>query len=271
MEHKNIHEAIAAVMGEVGYVKKERNARLDYTFAGEAALIAALRPAMVEHGIYCHVLEMRDVQREVYTTKGGTPMVNIRLIAIVRFAHAPSGTWVDTQAVGEGSDAGDKSANKAMTGAYKYALRQTFCIETGDDPDKEGSEERAGKTDGKAEPSPSEVPLCHECRRPGVKKQVSDRPNKEGNVSPNAGKWFYRCEKCKDAKNPQFNLFIMWEDDWLTLLKDEKQEEPAATSEAPTDDKFPLCKTCGAALIKDASGQLTCVVCEGKQKEGKLL
>ena len=35
---------------------------------------------------------------------------------------------------GEGSDTGDKASNKALTGAYKYALRQTFCIETGDDP-----------------------------------------------------------------------------------------------------------------------------------------
>ena len=69
-------------------------------------------------------------------------MVNTVIQATLRFSHAPSGTSIDVTAVGEGSDAGDKGANKAMTGLYKYALRQTFCIETGDDPDKFASEER---------------------------------------------------------------------------------------------------------------------------------
>src|SRR3990167_199841 len=140
-DNKNIHEAIHAVMQEVGYVKKERAANLNYSFAGEAALIAALRPSMVEHGIYMHVLEIKDVQREQYTTARGTAMVNTVISAIVRFIHAPSGTSIDVAATGEGSDAGDKSANKAMTGLFKYAIRQTYMIETGDDPDKQASEE----------------------------------------------------------------------------------------------------------------------------------
>ena len=139
---KSIHEAISAVMGEVGYVKKTKSGGLNYSFAGEAALISALRPAMVEQGIYMHVLEVRGITRENYITKSGTAMVNTVIQAVVRFTHAPTGTSIDVAAVGEGSDAGDKGANKAMTGLYKYALRQTFCIETGDDPDKFASEER---------------------------------------------------------------------------------------------------------------------------------
>jgi hypothetical protein len=45
---ENIHQAINAVMNEVGYVKKIRSAGVNYSFAGEAALIAAIRPSMVE-------------------------------------------------------------------------------------------------------------------------------------------------------------------------------------------------------------------------------
>jgi hypothetical protein len=56
--------------------------------------------------------------------------------------HVHSDTYIDIQTTGEGADSGDKSSNKAMTGGYKYALRQVFCIETGDDPDKYPSEER---------------------------------------------------------------------------------------------------------------------------------
>lgn len=138
---KDIHEAINEVMQEVGYVKKQKAGNLNYTFAGEAALISALRPAMVEHGIYMHVLKIENVTRENYTTAKGTAMVNTVISAIIRFAHV-SGTYIDVASTGEGSDAGDKSANKAMTGLYKYAMRQTFCIETGDDPDKFQSDER---------------------------------------------------------------------------------------------------------------------------------
>ena len=39
-------------------------------------------------------------------------------------------------AIGEGMDRGDKSINKAMTAAYKYAMFELFCIPTeGDDAD----------------------------------------------------------------------------------------------------------------------------------------
>lgn len=145
-EEKNIHEAIVAVMKEVGYVQKQKAAELRYTFAGEAALIAALRPPMVEHGIYMAVIEIKDIQTLQYTTKSGTSMFKVSLVAVIRFTHAPSGTFTDVMATGEGADSGDKSFNKALTGAYKYALRETFCIETGDDPDKYPSEEMVAET-----------------------------------------------------------------------------------------------------------------------------
>ena len=138
----NIHTAINQVMQGVGYVKKEKGTGVPYTFAGESALIQALRPSMVANEIYMHVAEIKNVEREQYTTTKGTQMVNTVMTGIVRFTHAPTDTHIDVWATGEGSDAGDKSANKALTGMFKYAMRQTFMIETGDDPDKHASEER---------------------------------------------------------------------------------------------------------------------------------
>lgn len=142
---KNIHEAINAIMAEVGYVQKTRSGGLNYTFAGEAALIAALRPAMVEHAVYMSVANITDIHRGEYTTAKGSVMQIVDLSATVRFTHAPSATSIDVVALGSGADTGDKASNKALTGAYKYALRQTFCIETGDDPDDRVSEPRAAK------------------------------------------------------------------------------------------------------------------------------
>jgi len=146
MEHKNIHEAINGVMKEVGYVQKEKKQGLNYSFASEAALIQALRPVMVEHGIYAYVIEVLKIYRDNYSTKSGTVMTNTLEHGKVRFQHVHSETFIDVEATGEGADAGDKSANKAMTGMLKYALRQTFMIETGDDPDKDASVERAEVT-----------------------------------------------------------------------------------------------------------------------------
>ena len=152
----NIHTAILEVMGKVGYVQK--TGRVDapgakYNYAGEADLIAALRPAMLEAGIYIHVVGVTDIQREAYANKSGTHMMNTAVNLALRFTHAPSGTSIDVGAAGEGSDSGDKSTPKALTGAFKVALRQTFCIETGDDPDQQASFEQEREA-----PKPLEVP-----------------------------------------------------------------------------------------------------------------
>lgn len=144
MEKSNIHTAINAVMQSVGYVKKSGSRGLNYTYAGEAALIEAVRPEMVANGVYMSVASV-EYARDAYKTKNGTLMNSTIVSGVIRFTHAPSDTSIDVFAIGEGADAGDKSANKAMTGMYKYAIRQTFCIETGDDPDKYASEEQEAK------------------------------------------------------------------------------------------------------------------------------
>lgn len=147
---KNIHQAIIAVMSEIGYVQKQAGGKLGYSYAGEAALIKALRPSMIAHNVYCFVADVLSVERGTFTTKNGTVMNRTLSHGIVRFIHAPSDTHIDVHATGEGMDPGDKSANKAATGMLKYALRQTFLIETGDDPDKassQGMEKENGQGD----------------------------------------------------------------------------------------------------------------------------
>lgn len=136
---KNIDEAIAAIYHEVGYVQKKRGGTLNYAYAGETALIEALRPAMVEHGITIRCISAEGFSRERFAvTKNGYENNHYFVTAVFtfRFTHATSQTHVDAAAIGEGFDSLDKASYKAMTGALKYALRQTFLIETGDDPDK---------------------------------------------------------------------------------------------------------------------------------------
>jgi len=162
MEHKNIFEALLAVYKEVGYVQKQSSPTLKYTFAGEGAFIRELRPALIEHGITLHVLSMGEMVQTTYQAgyEGKTTMFKTILRGTVRFQHI-TGTFIDVNSYGEGADTGDKSVNKAMTDMYKYALRQTFMIETGDDPDKEAPEPsvvQEAKKMGAVE-KPIEVPL----------------------------------------------------------------------------------------------------------------
>jgi hypothetical protein len=144
-ELKNINEAINWIMSNVGYVQKKTAKNLTYTFAGEAALIQAVRPWMVLAGVTMYVAKVSNKVREQYETKSGTTMNSITLDAVIVFMHTASGTYIEVMSSGEGADTGDKASNKALTGAYKYAIRQTFCIETGDDPDEHSSEKMERK------------------------------------------------------------------------------------------------------------------------------
>ena len=104
-------------------------------------MIKALRPAMLKHGVHCYVADILEINQGSFTTKNGAVMNHVTAHGIVRFYHPISETSVDVHAMGEGMDAGDKAGNKAATGLLKYALRQTFLIETGDDPDANSSVE----------------------------------------------------------------------------------------------------------------------------------
>lgn len=135
-EHKNIGEALLAVYKEVGYVqKKGRNQAQSYNYAGEKDFIEALRPAMIENGIIVYPSGVADKQ-VVEIRKGDKVNINVTATYCFTFVHVSSNTIIQAQVSGEGSDPLDKGSYKAMTGAYKYALRQTFMIETGNDPEK---------------------------------------------------------------------------------------------------------------------------------------
>ena len=50
------------------------------------------------------------------------------------FTDVDTGEEITAKVAGEGLDPGDKAPYKAMTGALKYALLQSFLLATGDDP-----------------------------------------------------------------------------------------------------------------------------------------
>ena len=141
-KHESLRAAQVAVMKDVGYVQKKGrvgSGNYGYTYAGEKELIAQLRPSMIKHGIVMYPDICEVVKTEDYTTSKGHRMSLFLGKRRFCFEHVESGEQAFVEVFAEASDQGDKRASKAMTLAKKYALREFFLIETGDDPDADVS------------------------------------------------------------------------------------------------------------------------------------
>jgi hypothetical protein len=143
-----VAQKIVAVMEKVGYLKKDKQLEGGgrYMYLSEEKVTAELHAAFVECGLLVAPVGMELVENREDMTKAGNALHNTRIKARYRFIDPEDNSALDVEVFGEGSDSGDKTMNKCMTGAYKYALRQTFMISTGDDPDKEPSQESVKST-----------------------------------------------------------------------------------------------------------------------------
>lgn len=141
-DHKNIHEAVLAVYqgGKLYAQKASRNDVQSYNYVSEADFLALLRPQLAEHDITCFP-QHSVISEGTFTTAKGTVMQRITIGGDFSFIHAPSQTSIVVRTIGQGTDQQDKAAYKAMTGALKYAVRQLFLVETGDDPEEPKTDE----------------------------------------------------------------------------------------------------------------------------------
>jgi hypothetical protein len=153
-EPTNVLEALNHLMGRVGYVQKTASDGLPYTFASEPEFIRAVRPHMVDLGLTIHPIKQEHIETVQYLTARGAQAFNRVFRVTFRITHSPTKEHLDVQTIGEGTDYGDKSCNKAMTVALKYALRQSLLIETGDDPDQFNSDDFVADKTSKTKPRP---------------------------------------------------------------------------------------------------------------------
>lgn len=131
-----IYELMGKVLAEVGHVGKDSvNQQQGFRYRSIDAVYGALNPVLAKHGIFM-APEVLSKTREERTNKHGTVLAFTCLRMKYTF-YAPDGSNVSCVVEGEGMDSGDKSSNKAMAVAHKYALLQTFCIPTEEhkDPD----------------------------------------------------------------------------------------------------------------------------------------
>jgi hypothetical protein len=172
-EPKNVYEALNFLMARVGYVQKEQSDELPYSFASETAFVAAIRPHMVDLGLTIQQIEVEHLKTEIYQTKRGATAFNRVFLFTWQISHAPTETFTTVTSIGEGTDYGDKSCNKAMTVGLKYAMRQTLYMQTGDDPDQFNSEDYLrGNGD---EPEYVQRERAERVARGGSKKRVKNQ------------------------------------------------------------------------------------------------
>ena len=131
-----IYEAINNVMADIGCIGKDkRNSQQNFNYRGVDDVMNALQPALIKHKVFIAPEVLEHTREERLTKSGGNIVYSILK---VKFTFTASdGSAVPVTVIGEAMDSADKSSNKAMSVAFKYACFQLFCIPTEEmiDPD----------------------------------------------------------------------------------------------------------------------------------------
>lgn len=160
-----VYAAIAAVMADAakeGIAKDRNNAQQGYKFRGIDDVYNALAPILSRNGLLMlpNVLSRSVVERQ--TQKGGT-LFYTTVEAEFTLVSAEDGSSHVIKTYGEAMDSGDKSTNKAMSAAYKYAAMQAFCIPTQGDNDADAeTHEVAPRAAARPAPKPNAPPTLKE-------------------------------------------------------------------------------------------------------------
>lgn len=137
-DKKNIYQTINAVMADVGAIGKGKtNSQQGFNYRGIDDVLNALQPAFIKNRLCCVPEILEQTREERQTARGGNLIYSVCKIKYHFIAE--DGSQVEAVVIGEGMDSGDKSTNKAMSVAFKYACFQVFCIPTEEmqDPDAE--------------------------------------------------------------------------------------------------------------------------------------
>jgi ERF superfamily len=130
----NLRQKLAEVRRRIGYIQKRgHNERSNYSYVTAADIAGSVGDILAELGVVV-IPRLEDISYESAAGRGEATRM-ARVVMAYTFADVDSGEEVVAKVAGQGLDAGDKAPYKAMTGALKYALLQSFLLATGDDPE----------------------------------------------------------------------------------------------------------------------------------------
>jgi len=137
MTTAKVYQAIAEItqqIGEQGIAKDRKNQQQGYSFRGIDDIFNALSPLLATNKLCILPRVLSREQTERQTAKGGALFYTVVEVEF-DFVSAEDGSKHTIKTYGEAMDSADKSTNKAMSAAYKYAVMQSFCIPTEGDND----------------------------------------------------------------------------------------------------------------------------------------
>jgi hypothetical protein len=131
-----IYKKLIAILQEVDAIgKNKKNLGQGYMFRGIDDMYNAIHPLFSKNGVFITSEVLNSKREERQAAKGGNL---IYTIVTCKFNfYAEDGSFVSSTLDGEAMDSGDKSTNKAMSAALKYALMQMFLIPTEEKLDTE--------------------------------------------------------------------------------------------------------------------------------------
>ncbi len=156
----NIYQRINAIMQEIGYIQKDKkNSFMKFNYVSHDAVVSAMRPYWTKHGITV-VFDVADHSvRDIQDEKGNNKGLMTSVVAEVTFINVDNPEdKIVVHTIGQGIDKNDLGPGKAMSYAYKYALLKTFALETGDDPENDGTDYKpnGGAKKPEAKPQPTD-------------------------------------------------------------------------------------------------------------------
>ena len=193
----NIHEAIAAIMADCPAItKSQKNQQQGFMYRGIDVVMNVLQPLMIKHKVFVVPEVIDSVREERQTSKGGNLIYTTLKVKYTFYAE--DGSSVSAVVQGEGMDSGDKSSNKAMSVAFKYACFQVFCIPTEEmkDPDADTPPESVKAV------KPKKI-LCANCRT--EIKPITGKDGKQYSAEDVARMNSGMCVACYKAAKSQAN------------------------------------------------------------------
>lgn len=145
MEKLNLYQKLLKISDEIGVVPKNLTIALGsgkYKAVGEIDVLNAVKPIEVKYGVLSFPIDHTVIESKELEKKDNRVDQFIRVKVTYRFINVDNPSeFIDTTALGDGVDGGDKASGKAQTYADKYALLKAYKIATGEDPDQEASKE----------------------------------------------------------------------------------------------------------------------------------
>ena len=142
-----VYQKILEVMKKVSYLQKDDVVgfgRNKYKAISEEKVTTEVRKALIEVGLVIVPIGIEERREDFEVERANGKIGTDRLSTITTkylIADTESGERIEAVSAGSGVDPQDKGIGKALTYAYKYLLLRMFAIPTGEDPDKQASED----------------------------------------------------------------------------------------------------------------------------------